>query len=226
MSGPPPALAARRGPRSVPRRSLLGLRSQPRVRLGPPPGAGRRGLQPGRRGLSPRLVQAPGSSARCRRRLPAAAQPAARPAPLPPPASAPRAPRGSPPHIPGRQGSGSGTSSGGGRSAWGSHRGPTSLLSWYACVVAGVPFPLPPGVSVLCRGQCCAVLRRGKGGRGWEAGGGVSPVRAGAGGHPSALGGEAGESHSPHVAPQLPVWGGAQGPWPPGVVWWCRGEPH
>ena len=93
-------------------------------------------------------------------------------------------------------------------------------------MVAGAPFPLPPGVSVSCRGQCCAVLRGGEGERGWGAGGGVSPVRAGAGGHPSALGGEAGEPRGPRVAPQLPVWGGAQGPGPPGVVGWCRGEPH
>ena len=93
-------------------------------------------------------------------------------------------------------------------------------------MVAGVPSPLPPGVLVLCRGQSCAVLRRGEGGRGGGAGGGVSPVRAGAGGHPSALGWEADEPRGPHVAPQLPVWGGAQGPGPPGVVEWCRGEPH
>ena len=70
------------------------------------------------------------------------------------------------------------------------------------------------------------MLRRGEGGGGWGAGGGVSPVRAGAGVHPSALGGEEGEHRGPHVAPQLPVWGGAQGPAPPGVVGWCRGEPH
>ena len=63
-----------------------------------------------------------GSTARCRRRSPGAAQPAARPAPPPPPASAPRAPRGSPPSTPGRRGSGSGTGGGGGRPAGGSHR--------------------------------------------------------------------------------------------------------
>ena len=72
--------------------------------------------------------------------------------------------------------------------------------------------------------QCSAGGREG--GRGWGAGCGVSPVRAGAGGHPSALGGEAGEPSGPRVAPQLPVWGGVQGPGPPGVVGWCRGEPH
>ena len=58
------------------------------------------------------------------------------------------------------------------------------------------------------------------------AGGCVLPVRAGAGGHPSALGWEAGEPRGPHLAPQLPVRGGAQGPGPPGVVGWCQGEPH
>ena len=93
-------------------------------------------------------------------------------------------------------------------------------------MVAGVPPPSAPGVSVLCRGQCCAVLRSREGGRGGGAGGGVIPLRVGAGGHPSALGWEAGEPRSPNVAPQLPVWGGAQGPEPPGVVGWCRGEPH
>ena len=93
-----------------------GLRSP--ARLGPPPGAARQGLLLGRRGRSPRPAQAPGSTARCRRRPPGAAQPAARPAPPPPPASAPRAPRGSPPPTPGRRGSGSGTGGGGGR-YWG-----------------------------------------------------------------------------------------------------------
>ena len=67
---------------------------------------------------------------------------------------------------------------------------------------------------------------RGEGGRGAGAGGGVSPVRAGAGGDRSALGGEAEEPRGPRFAPRLPVWGGAQGPGPPGVVGWCRGEPH
>ena len=84
-------------------------------------------------------------------------------------------------------------------------------ISRYICVV---PW------AVLCSAP------RGGGGRGWGASGGVSPVRAGAGGHPSALGGEAGEPRGPHVAPQLPVRGGAQGPGPPGVAGWCRGEPY
>ena len=128
--GYPPALAARRGPRSGPRRGLLGLWSQPPVRLGPPPGAGRQGFLLGRRGRSPRPAQAPGSTARCQRRPPGAAQLAALPAPPPPPTSAPRAPRGCPPPIPGRRGSGSGTSGGGGRPAGGSHRSPITLLSW------------------------------------------------------------------------------------------------
>ena len=124
--GPRPALAARRGPRSRPRRGLLGLRSRPPVRLGPSPGAGRQGLQPGRRGRPLRPAQVPRSTARYRRRLTAAARPAARPAPPPLPAAAPRAPRVSPPRIPGRRGSGSGTGGGGGRPAGGSHRSPTS----------------------------------------------------------------------------------------------------
>ena len=79
-------------------------------------------------------------------------------------------------------------------------------------------------ISVVPWAVPCSALR-GEGGRGWGAGCGVSPVRAGAGGHPWALGGEAGEPRS-RVAPQLPVWGGAQGPGAPGVVGRCRGEPH
>ena len=79
--------------------------------------------------------------------------------------------------------------------------------------------------------QCRAVggavrCSAGGGGRGWRAGCGVSPARAAAGGQPSALGGEAGEPRGPRVAPQPPVWGGAQGPGPQRVVGWCRGEPH
>ena len=93
-------------------------------------------------------------------------------------------------------------------------------------MVAGAPFPLLPGASVPCRGQCRVVLCGGEGGRGWGAGCGVSPARPGACGHPPALGGEAGEPRGPRVAPQLPVWGGAQGPGPPGVVERCRGQPH
>ena len=60
---------------------------------------------------------------------------------------------------------------------------------------------------------------------GWVAGSGVSCVRAGAVGHPWALE-EVGEPRGPRVVPQLQVWGGAQGPGPLGVVWWCRGERH
>ena len=47
--------------------------------------------------------------------------------------------------------------------------------------MAGAPFPLPPGASVPCRGQCRVVLCGGEGGRGWGAGcvgvavGGSSP---------------------------------------------------
>ena len=93
-------------------------------------------------------------------------------------------------------------------------------------MVAGAPFPLPPGASVPCRGQCRVVLCGGEGGRGWGAGCGASPARPGVRGHPPALGGEAGEPRGPRVAPQLPVWGGAQGPGPPGVVERCRGQPH
>ena len=205
---------------------LAGAAVSAPARLGPPPGAGRQGLLLGRRGRSPRPPQAPGSTAWCQRRPAGAVQPAARPAPPPPPATAPRAPRGSPRPLPGRKGSGSATSGGGGRPAGVSHWSLTSLLPWQACVVAGAPFPLPPGASVSCRGQCCAVLCGGEGVRGWGAGCGVSPVRAGAGGHASALGGEAGEPRGQRVAPQLLVWAGAHGPGPPGVVGWCRGEPH
>ena len=93
-------------------------------------------------------------------------------------------------------------------------------------MVAGAPFPLPPGASVPCRGQCRVLLCGGEGGRGWGAGCGVSPARPGACSHPPALGGEAGEPPGPRVAPQLPVWGGAQGPGLPGVAEQCRGPPH
>ena len=74
--------------------------------------------------------------------------------------------------------------------------------------------PLPPSASVVRRGQLPAVLRAGEGGEG----GCFGPLRAGAGGHPSALGREAGEPRGPHFAPQLQVWGGAQGLRPPGIV--------
>ena len=114
-----PVSAACRGPRSGPRRGSLGLRSPLPARLGPPPGAGRRGWLLGWRRRSSRPAQAPGPAA------------AARAAPLPPPASAPRAPRGSPPSTPGRRrGSGSGTGGGGGRPAGGTHRSLPSLLPW------------------------------------------------------------------------------------------------
>ena len=114
-----PVSAACRGPRSGPRRGSLGLRSPLPARLGPPPGAGRRGWLLGWRRRPSRPAQAPGPAA------------AARPAPPPPPASAPRAPRGSPPSTPGRRrGSGSGTGGGGGRPAGGTHRSLPSLLPW------------------------------------------------------------------------------------------------
>ena len=116
--GLPSVSAACRGRRLGPRRGSLQLQSPLPARLGPPPGAGRRGLLLGRRGRSRRLAQAPGPAA------------AARPAPPPPPASAPRAPRGSPLSTPGRRGSGSGTGDGGGRPAGGSHWSLLSLLSW------------------------------------------------------------------------------------------------
>ena len=45
-------------------------------------------------------------------------------------------------------------------------------------------------------------------------------------GHQPALGQEAGEPFDPHAAPQLPIWGGAQGTGPSGVVRACRREPH
>ena len=93
-------------------------------------------------------------------------------------------------------------------------RGGRRALPTTSWCISAVPWAVPRGA-----------LRGGEG-RGWGAGCGVSPVRPGAGGHPSALGGEAGEPRGPRVAPQLPVWGGAQGPGPPGVVGWCRGEPH
>ena len=80
-------------------------------------------------------------------------------------------------------------------------------------------------ISVVPWAVLCSALWAG-GGEGPEAGCGVSPVRAGADGHPAALGGEAGEPRGPRVVPQLPVWGGAQGPGPPGAVGRCRGEPH
>ena len=72
-------------------------------------------------------------------------------------------------------------------------------------------------ISVVPCAVPCGALRGG-GGKGLGAGCGVSPVRAGAGGHPSALGGEAWEPRGPRVAPQLSIWGRAHGPgpWAPG----------
>ena len=95
----------------------------------------------------------------------------------------------------------------------GMRRGRCALPTTSRCICV-VPW------AVLCS------FREGEGGRGWGASGGISPVRAGAGGHPSAFGGEAGKPRGQRVAPKLPVWGRAQGPGPPGVVGWCRGEPH
>ena len=96
-------------------------------------------------------------------------------------------------------------------------RGGRRALPTTSWCISAMPWAVP-----------CGALRGGggEGGRGWGAGCAVSPARPGAGGHPSALGGKAGEPRGPRVAPQLPVWGGAQGPGPPGVVGWCRGEPH
>ena len=191
--GLPPVSAACRGPRSGPRRGSLGLRSPLPARLGPPPGAGRQGLLLGRRGRSPQLGQASRAGGGGPTSTAASAS-----------LRSSRSAR-APPSTPGRRGSGSGTGGGCGRPAGGSHRSLPSLLSWWACVVAGAPFPLPPGASVLCRGQCRAVLCGGEGGRGWGAGCGVIPARAGAGGHPSALGGGGGDPRGPRVAPQPPV---------------------
>ena len=56
------------------------------------------------------------------------------------------------------------------------------------------------------------------------AGGGDGSGWSGAGGHPPALGQEAGEPRGPLAPPQLPVWVRAHGSGPPGVVGWCWGE--
>ena len=80
--------------------------------------------------------------------------------------------------------------------------------------ISGVPWAVP----------CSAA--RGVGGEGRRGLAVASADRAGAGGHPPALGREPGEPRGPHLAPQLPVWAGAQGPGPPGVVGRCQGEPH
>ena len=68
---------------------------------------------------------------------------------------------------------------------------------------------------------CC---EGGRGGGG--AGGGDASGRSGVGGHPPALGREAVEAVGPLATPELPVWGGAQGPGPPGVLGWCQGGSH
>ena len=94
------------------------------------PGARRQGLRPGRWGRSPQPALASRSMAQGRQGPSGATRPAARPAPLPPPAATPPDPRGSRPRIPWRPGFGSGTGGSGGRPAGGSHRSPTSLLSW------------------------------------------------------------------------------------------------
>ena len=83
-------------------------------------------------------------------------------------------------------------------------RGGRRALPTTSWCISAVPWTVP-----------CGALRGG-GGKGVGSGCGVSPARAGAGGHPSALGGEAGEPRGARVAPQPPVWGGAQGPWPRG----------
>ena len=75
----------------------------------------------------------------------------------------------------------------------------------------------------LWRAVGSAVWRCERGKRG-GAGRGDGSGCSGVGGHPPALGLEAGEPLGPLAAPQLPVWGGAQGPGPPGVVRWCQGE--
>ena len=61
---------------------------------------------------------------------------------------------------------------------------------------------------------------------GGEEGRGGGPTWSRAGGHPPALGQEAGEPLGPHAAPQLPVRAGAQASGSSEVVRWCRGEPH
>ena len=80
-------------------------------------------------------------------------------------------------------------------------------------------------ISVVPWAVPCSALRggggEGVGGRLWR------QPRAGGGRRPSiSIRRKAGEPRGRPVAPQLPVWGGAQGPGPPGVVRWCRGEPH
>ena len=93
-------------------------------------------------------------------------------------------------------------------------RGGRRALPTTSRCISAVPWAVP-----------CRALRggggEGVGGRLWR-----QLRTAGAGGHPLALGGEAGEPCGPRVAPQLRVWGRARGPGPPGVVGWFRGEPH
>ena len=82
------------------------------------------------------------------------------------------------------------------------------------------------------RGGRCALHTTSWCSVGGRGGGGGGPAVASAphGRGPAAIhrhweGGE-GEPRGPRVAPQPPVWAGAQGPGPPRVVGWCRGEPH
>ena len=202
--GLPPVSAACRGPRSGPRRGLLGPRSPLPARLGPPPGAGRQGLLLGRRGRSPRLAQAPGPAA------------AARPAPPPPPASAPRAPRGSPPSTLGRRGSGSGDRRWWRSSRWGEPsesaitvilvgmRGGRRALPTTSWCISAVPWAVP-----------CGALRggggEGVGGRLWR-----QPRTAG-GRRPSiGIGRGGGGAARPTCRATAPSLGRGPGPWAPG----------
>ena len=146
--------------------------------------------------------------------------------PPPPPASAPRAPRGSPPSTLGRRrGSGSGTGGGGGRPARGDPSESAITVTLVGMRGGRRALPTTSWCISAVRGQCRVVLcgggGEGVGGRLWR-----QSRTAGVRGHPPALGGGAGEPRGPRVAPQLPVWGGAQGLGPPGVVERCRGQPH
>ena len=208
-AGAAPLPAVCRGPRPGPRRGSPG--SPPPARQG---GAGRRGWPLGRRGGRLGWPRFPGRRRRSdHRRL------------------------RQPPLLALREGLP--------RPLWGGDGGAGAGPA----VVAVVPPEGPIGVCHYCHSgrhawwqarpshyllvhQCRAVgsavwcSAGGGGGGGWGAGCGVSPARPGVRGHPPALGGEAGEPRGPRVAPQLPVWDGAQGPGPPGVVERCRGQPH
>ena len=92
-------------------------------------------------------------------------------------------------------------------------RGGRRALPTTSWCISAVPWAVP-----------CGALRGGGGGGGAAVA--SAPARLGVRGHPPALGGQAGEPRGPRVAPQLPVWGGAQGPGPPGVIERCRGQPH